>query len=103
MKQEVRGGLVVVLSLLVVFCTWKLCVYLPEFPRVFLLDYTAPAAITATPTPEPSAQPQEVPRAVRSMEYAICRTIASGVSFSQRILDAYMPDMIRLKRSIKNV
>lgn len=103
MKQEVRCGLVVMLSLLAVFCIWKINVLLPEFPDIYWVDSITPAVVTAAPTLEPSAKPQERPLAAHSAEYTMCRIIVGGVSFSQRILDACMPDIIRLKRSIEYV
>ena len=101
MSRKGRRWLVLALSVLVVFCIWKINTSLPDFPEIYFLDEAAIYALNAVPTPEPTANPHREPIEISGADYAMCRKVASGVSFSQRILEAHLPDRIRLKRSIK--
>lgn len=105
MSQKLRRGIIWTLSILVVFCIWEINARLPGFPEIYFFDEAAIKAITATPTPKPTANPHwesmNERMDISTADYAMCRKVASGVSFSENILEAYLPDAIRIKLSIK--
>lgn len=101
MSQKLRRGMIWALSILVVFCIWEMNVRLPGFPEIYFFDEAAIKAITVVPTPEPTANPHWERMDISAADYAMCRNVASGVSFSENILEACLPDAIRMKLSIK--
>ncbi|MCI8386080.1 MAG: hypothetical protein HFE95_06560 [Acutalibacter sp.] len=105
MSQKGHRWVVLALSFLVLFCAWKMNAELPGFPDIYFLDDAALWAINCTPSPspEPAASLHWERITAARAEYTMCRRIASGVSFSRRILDAYLPEAIQVRRSIKYV
>lgn len=102
MNRNGRGWVVLALWILVMFSVWKINENCPDFPDIYVLDDSALWAVNATPTPEPSASPKWK-RTTDASSDAMCRKVASGVSFSRRIIDAWFPEFIQIKRSIQYI